>query len=58
MRLQFRGDLLKQNKAAYSHTKIVNTYIVYEITSTFTSQSSFTLKNSLFDAIKVTKTVT
>ena len=31
IRLQFRGDLLKQNKAANSHKKIVNTYIVYEI---------------------------
>ena len=46
IRLQFKGDLLKQNKAAYNHGPVVNIYIV---------QSSFTLKNSLFDTVKITK---
>ena len=36
-------------------TKIKNIYIVYEISPTFTSQSSFTLKNSLFGVVKITK---
>ena len=47
IRLKFKGDHLRQNKVTYNHGKIVNIYIVYEISSTFTSQSSFTLKNSL-----------
>ena len=54
-RLKFKGDLLRQNKVTYNHGKIVNIYIVYEISPTFTSQSSFTLKNSLFGAVKITK---
>ena len=39
----------------YNHEKIVNNYIVYEISSTFTSQSSFTLKSSLFGEVRITK---
>ena len=55
IRLKFKGDLLRQNKVTYNHGKIVNIYIVYEISSTFTSQRSFTLKYSLFGAVKITK---
>ena len=54
IRLKFKGDFLRQNKVTYNHGKIVNIYNVYEISSTFTSQSSFTLKNSLFGAVKIT----
>ena len=53
IRLTFKGDSLRQNRVTYNHGKIVNIYIVYEISST--SQSSFTLKNSLFGAVKITK---
>ena len=42
IRLKFKEDSLRQNKVTYNHGKIVNIYIVYEISSTFTSQSSFT----------------
>ena len=55
IRLKFKGDLLRQNKVTYNRGKIVNIYNVYEISSTFTSQSRFTLKNSLFCAFKITK---
>ena len=55
IRLKFKGDLLRQNKVTYSQGKIVNDYIVYETSSTFTSQSSFTLKNYLFGTFKITK---
>ena len=55
IRLQYKGDLLKQNIAAYNHGPVVNIYIVYEISSTFTSQSCFTLKNYLFGTVKITK---
>ena len=55
IRLKFKGDSLRQIKVTYNHGKIVNIYIVYEISSTFTSKSSFTLKNSLVGAVKITK---
>ena len=55
IRLKFKGDLLRQNKATYNHGNIVNIYIVYERSCTFTSQSNFTLKNPLFGAVKITK---
>ena len=42
IRLKFKEDSLRQNKVTDNHGKIVNIYIVYEISSTFTSQSSFT----------------
>ena len=55
MRLKFKNDLLRQNKVTCNHGKIVKIYIVYEISSTFTSQSTFTPKNYLFGAVKLTK---
>ena len=55
IRLKFKGNSLRQNKVTYNYGKIVKIYIVYEISSTFTSQSSFTLKNYLFGEVKVTK---
>ena len=55
IRLKVKGNLLRQNKVTYNHGKIINFYIVYEISSTFTSQSNFTFKNSLFGAFKITK---
>ena len=42
MRLKFKNGLLRQNKVTYNHAKIVNIYIVYEISSTLTSRSTFT----------------
>ena len=51
-RLKFKEDSLRQNKVTYNHGKMVNIYIVYELSSTFTIQSSFTLKSSLFGAFK------
>ena len=35
IRLKFKGDSLRQSKVTYNHGKIVNIYIVYEISSTF-----------------------
>ena len=48
IRLKFKRDFLRQNKLIYNHEIIVN--IIYEISSTFTCQNSFTLKNYLFGA--------
>ena len=53
--LKFNGDSLKQNKVTYNHGVVVNIYIVYKMASTSTSFSNYTLKNSLFGAVKVTK---
>ena len=53
IRSKFKRDFLRQNKLIYNHEIIVN--IIYEISSIFTSQNSFTLKNYLFDAVKITK---
>ena len=55
IRLKFKGDSFRQNKVTYNHGKIVNIYIIYEISSTLTNQSNFILKNSLFDAVKIRK---
>ena len=55
MGLKFKNDLLRQNKVTYNHGKLLNICIIYEISYTFTSQSTFTLKNSLFGAVKLTK---
>ena len=55
MGLKFKNDLLRQNKVTYNHGKLLNICIIYEISYNFTSQSTFTLKNSLFGAVKLTK---
>ena len=54
MKLIFSGDLLKQNKVTYNHGPIVNIYNVYRLTPT-TKDSSVTLQNCLFGAVKLTK---
>ena len=50
--------MLKQsNKLLYTHKKVVNIYIVYEVgASSFTAHSSDpTIKNCLFGAVTLTK---
>ena len=56
IRLKFNGGCIKQQKnLTYTHVKIVDIYIVYELgTSSFFSDGP-TLKNSLFGAVKLTK---
>ena len=55
MYLEFNGGCLKQGKITYNHGKIVNIYIVYDLKSTLNYNAGFTLENSLFGAIKLTK---
>ena len=59
IRIKFNGSCLKQsNKISYTHKKIVNIYIVYEINkknNTITSDP--TLENCLFGAVTLTKNV-
>ena len=54
--VKFDGSCLKQDKVTFAHRKVVNLYIVYEIILwPFRRDDDFTLRNSLFDAIKLTK---
>ena len=54
IKVKFNRDLLKLNKVTYNHGPIVNIYIVYRLIPT-TKDSSVTLQNRLFDAVKLTK---
>ena len=54
IKVKFNGDLLKQNKVTCNHGPIVNIYIVYRLIPT-TKDSSVTLQNCLFGAVKLTK---
>ena len=57
-RVKFSGSCLKQDKVTYTHGKIVNIYIVYEINKKDnTIISDPTLENCLFGAVTLTKHV-
>ena len=65
IRVIFSGSLLKQDKSTYTHRKIVNIYIVYEINKKDRKKilskkeriSDSTLENCLFGAVLLTKNV-
>ena len=58
IRVRFSRSCLKQGKSTYTHGKIVNIYIVYEINKKDNTKSSdSTLENCLFVAVTLTKTV-
>ena len=58
IRVKFSGSCLKQDKVTYTHGKIVNIYIVYEINKKDnTIISDPTLQNCLFGAVTLTKHV-
>ena len=54
IKVKFNGDFLEQNTVTYNHGPIVNIYIVYDLTPN-TKDSSITLENGLFGAVKLTK---
>ena len=56
IKVEFNGDLLRQNQVTYNHGPAVNIYIVYQTTPD-TKTSNITLENCLFGAIKLTKNV-
>ena len=56
-RVEFNGNCLKQDKAIYNHGKIVNIYIVYEISKSYNTSSYPTLENCLFGVVSLTKHV-
>ena len=51
----FTGSCLKQPKIAYTHKKVVNIYIVYELGASTSNINDPTIKNRLFGAISLTK---
>ena len=53
-RVKFDGSCLKQDKIKFSHEKIVNIYIAYELGSTLNSFDP-TLEKCLFGTVKLTK---
>ena len=56
IRVKFNGSCLKQsNKISYTHRKVVNIYIVYEINVLNYNYNYPTLENCLFDAVTLTK---
>ena len=54
-RVKFTGSCLKQSKISYTHGKVVNIYIVYELGASSSNDSDPILKNCLFDAVTLTK---
>ena len=53
-RVKLNGSCSDQDKSTFNHGKIVNTYIVYELSSNLNYFDS-TLKNCLLGAVKLTK---
>ena len=54
-RVEFSGSCLKQDKVTFNHGKIVNIYIVYEISKSINISNYPTLENCLFGAVSLTK---
>ena len=54
-RVKFTGSYLKQSRISYTHGKLVNIYIVYELGASSAHINDPTLKNCLFGAVMSTK---
>ena len=52
---KFTGSCLKQSVISYTHEKVGNIYIVYELVAFSSHNSDPTLKNYLFDAVTLAK---
>ena len=55
IRVQFTKSCLKQPNHTFTHKKIVNTYIVYELGASTSHYSDPTIKNCLFGAVTLNK---
>ena len=55
IKVKFAGSCLKQPKLTYTHGKVVNIYIVYELDASGSNDSDPTLKNCSFGAVTLTK---
>ena len=54
-RVKFTGSCLKQPKISYTHGKVVNIYIFYELGASRSHNNDATLKNCLFAEVTLTK---
>ena len=54
--VKFVGSCLKQRKSSYTHGKVGNIYIVYELGTSSSHDNDPTLKNCLFGAVTLIKT--
>ena len=54
-RVKFTGSCLKQLKISYTHGKVVNIYIVYELGASSPHVNDFMPKNCLFGVVTLTK---
>ena len=54
--IKITGSCLKQPKILYTHGKVVNIYIVYELGASSSHNNDPTLKDCLFGALTLTKT--
>ena len=54
-RVKFKGSCLKQSNFTFTHNKILNIYIVYELGASSSHISDPTLKSCLFGAVALTK---
>ena len=54
-RVKFTGSCLKQAKVPYTHGKVVNIYIVYELGASRSHINDPALKNCLFGAVTLIK---
>ena len=55
VRLRFAESVLQQKLVTYNHRKVLNLYVVYEITNFHGIDNHPTLTNVLFGAVKLTK---
>ena len=55
IRVKSNGSCLRQDKVTYGHGKIVNIYIVYEISKNYSISTYPTLENCLFGVVSLTK---
>ena len=54
-RVKVTGSSLQQSKTTYTHKKIVNIYVVYQLGASSSNDNDPTLKNCLFGAVTLTK---
>ena len=54
-RVKFTGSHLKQSNVSYTHGKVVNIYIAYELGESSSHNNDLTLKNCLFGTVTLTK---
>ena len=54
-RVKLNGSCFKQDKVTFNHRKVVNIYIVYELTGSSSNANYPTVRNSMFGTVTLTK---